>query len=205
MTTTSRRTSSPVDDVHDALVGEAGHDQIGERAQRGVGLERARELLADRRQQAERAAAAPLGVEDAGALECERALLAERHRELALGVVEDVAALEAEAERAERAIVHAQRHRRRRRAAARRFRESAVSRSPSSRKTGLPLSMASPMGVRCESGKRRQPASSSSVNPNVGDHLDGRPVVDRKRDHAAVGSEQLAPFARARRRRRLRR
>ena len=89
-------------DVDDALVGERRHDEVGERAQRRVRLERARELLADRGQQAERAAPAPLGVVDARALERVGALLAERDRELALVVVEDVAALEAEAERAER-------------------------------------------------------------------------------------------------------
>ena len=48
-----------LDDVDDALVGQIRHDQVGQRAQGGVRLERARELLADRGQQAERTAAAP--------------------------------------------------------------------------------------------------------------------------------------------------
>ena len=153
------------DEVDDALVGQLRHDEVGERAQRRVGLERARELLADRGQQAERAAAAALGVVHARALERVRALLAERDRERALVVVEDVAALEAEAERAERAVARAQRHRRGGRSAA-----AAVGEAPLAlalvEEDGRPLSMASPIGVRRESGKRRQPATSSS-NPKV--------------------------------------
>ena len=61
-----------LDDVDDALVGQVGHDEVGERAQCRVGLERARELLADRRQQAERSASAALGVVHASALERDR-------------------------------------------------------------------------------------------------------------------------------------
>ena len=53
-----------LDEVDDALIGQLRDDEIGERAQRGVGLERARELLADRGEQTERAAAAPLRVVD---------------------------------------------------------------------------------------------------------------------------------------------
>ena len=105
-------------DVDDALVGQRRHDQVGERAQRSVRLERARELLADRRQQAQRAAPAPLGVVHACALERVGALLAHGHCELALVVVEDVAAREAESECADRLVGDPQRHRGRGRAAA---------------------------------------------------------------------------------------
>ena len=106
----------PDHDVDDALVGQRRHDQVGERAQRSVRLERARELLADRRQQAQRAAPAPLGVVHACALERVGALLAHGHRELALVVVEDVAAREAESECADRLVGDPQRHRGRGRA-----------------------------------------------------------------------------------------
>ncbi len=59
-------------DVHDALVGQGRHDEIGQRPQRRIGLERAGELLADRGQQAQRSAPAPLGVEHARALRARR-------------------------------------------------------------------------------------------------------------------------------------
>ena len=55
--------------------------------------------------------------------------------------------------------------------------------------------MASPIGVRCVSGKRRQAAVSSSVKPNVATISTAERVVDRQRDHAGVGAEQLAPLA----------
>ena len=76
------------DDVHDALVGEGRHDEVGQRTERLAGLERARELLADRRQQSESPAPAPLGVVHARAFERVGALLAHRHCELARVVVE---------------------------------------------------------------------------------------------------------------------
>ena len=106
-----------------------------------------------------------------------------------------MAALEAEAERTERAIG--------RRAAAP-TRSGAprpplsgkrCSRWPSSRKTGLPLSMASPIGVRCESGKRRQPADLLVLNPNVATISTAVPSSAGKRDHAGVAREQLATLA----------
>ena len=104
-------------DVHDALVGQGGHDEIGQRPQRRIGLERAGELLADRGQQAQRSAPAPLSVEHACALQRVGALLAHRHCEFAAGVVEDVPAVEAESERADRLVADPQRHGRRRSAA----------------------------------------------------------------------------------------
>ncbi len=145
-----------LDDVDDALVGQIRHDQVGQGAQRGVGLERARELLADRGQQAERTAAAPLRVVDAGALERISALLAQRDRERPLLVVEDVPALEAEPECADRASL--------RRAAAPtrwapRGRRSRGSGSRARPRSGRPARRArSPRrsACACVSGKRRQ-------------------------------------------------
>ena len=64
-----------LDDVDDALVGQAGHREVGEGAERGVRLERTGELLADRRKQSERVTVATLGVVHASALERECALL----------------------------------------------------------------------------------------------------------------------------------
>ena len=202
LTTTSRRTVLARDEVDDALIGELRHDQIGERSQRRVGIERARELLADRGQQAERAAAAALGVVHARALERVRALLAERDREGALGGAEDVAALEAEAERAERALA-------RRAAAARR---SGAPRPPLSGKRVLALALVEEHGLagldrladRRPAREREVPpvATSSSANPYVATSSTLAPSSTGQRHDAGVGAQQLAALAERRRRRR---
>ncbi len=51
--------------------------------------------------------------------------------------------------------------------------------------------MAAPIGVRCESGKRRHAAVSSSLKPKLATSST-RSVVDRERDEAAVRAEQFA-------------
>ena len=182
------------DEIDDALVGQLRHDEIGQRTQRRIRIERARELLADRCEQAERAAGAPLRVVHAGALERMGALLAERDGELALGIVEDVTALEAEGERAEGGRADPQRHRRRRRPAA-----AAVG------KALLALALVEEHGLAALDGladrsslreREAAPALELLVREPVGrHHIDGRPVLGRDRDHARVGAQQLAALA----------
>ena len=99
------------DEIDDALVGDRRHGELGQRAKRGVRVERAREVLADRGEHREGLARAALGVVQACALERVRAVLGERRGEGALGLGEAMPALEAEAECAEHRTVGPQRHR----------------------------------------------------------------------------------------------
>ena len=90
-----------VHEIDDTLVGDRRDHELGERAKRGVRVERAREVLADRGEHGERLPRAALGVVQARALECVRAVVGERRREGTLRLGEPVPALEAEPERTE--------------------------------------------------------------------------------------------------------
>ena len=183
-----------LDDVDDALVGQIRHDEIGQGAQRRIGLERARELLADRRQEAQRAASAAFRVVDAGAFERIRALLAQGDRERPLLVVEDVPALEAEPECAERGLADAQRHRRGGRTAAPALGEAGLALALAQEDRRAEFDCLADRRAPCQ--RKAAPAADLGVREARGrHHLDGRAVVGGQRDHAAVGSQQGASFA----------
>src|SRR4051812_19818583 len=116
------------------------------------------------------------------------ALLAEDDRELALGIVEDVSALEAEAERPERRRADPQRHRGRRCAVATALGEAL-----------LPLALVEKNGLTALDGlaersplRRRDAAQPRQLlvrQPVRRDELDGGAVFGGERDHAGIRAQ----------------